>query len=101
MMTRENYKIRSACWHESLCAAQYMGDLKYIHHFGNKPDEIFNLKTDPFETQNVIGSFKEAAQWQKEVQTWYHNLEYLYQKHQDGAGQVAQRMVPNDTAEIH
>jgi lipoteichoic acid synthase len=35
------------------------GDEKYIHHYNNEPDELFDLSEDPSEEQNL------ASEWSK------------------------------------
>ena len=46
--------LRISCFAESRCLARIDGSTKYIHHFGNRSDEIFDLDADPEERTNLI-----------------------------------------------
>lgn len=81
--------LRSACWQERLCATQYMGHLKYIHHFNNRPDEVYNLKSDPYEKNNIISQFSEVQKWKQELTQWYQAIENVHQRHEDTPFQYA------------
>ena len=45
--------IHSACYGEESCLASLQGDLKFIDHEGRRPDELFNLRLDPQEQDNL------------------------------------------------
>lgn len=47
--------VRTTCFATDKCLAEVNGTMKYIHHFGNQPDEYFDLSTDPLERNNLIG----------------------------------------------
>jgi lipoteichoic acid synthase len=47
-------RIRIACWVDDRCMASIHGDEKYIFHFRQRPDEFFDLSTDPEERHNLI-----------------------------------------------
>lgn len=42
-----------SCWSEKGCLASLKGTEKYIYHFGERPDELFDLRTDPQERNNL------------------------------------------------
>ena len=46
--------MRVACQSDNRCLASIEGSTKYVHHFGNRPDEVFDLATDPDERDNRI-----------------------------------------------
>jgi lipoteichoic acid synthase len=46
--------IRLACFVDDRCLASIRGNEKYVFHFGQRPDEFFNLGTDPDERHNLI-----------------------------------------------
>jgi lipoteichoic acid synthase len=46
--------VRIACQSDNRCLAQIDGTTKYVHHFGNRPDEVFDLADDPQEQHNLI-----------------------------------------------
>jgi arylsulfatase A-like enzyme len=41
--------------------AVYKGNMKLIHFFGAKPDELYNIENDPKETTNIIGQNRSIA----------------------------------------
>lgn len=43
-----------SCWYDDQCAGFLHGGHKYIHHFGNRRDEVFDLLADPREQNNLI-----------------------------------------------
>lgn len=46
--------LRLACFVDDRCLAWISGTEKYIFHFGQRPDEFFDLAEDPHETRNVL-----------------------------------------------
>jgi hypothetical protein len=61
-----------SCWNESGCLASLKGTEKYIYHFDDQPDELFDLSKDPVERQNLIGqqSQEEVEQRRRELLEW-------------------------------
>jgi lipoteichoic acid synthase len=47
--------LRFSCITDRKCLASIRGTEKYIHHYGNQPDEIFDLSKDPLEQRNLAG----------------------------------------------
>ncbi len=87
----ETHPVRVACWHESRCVATYHGDLKYIHHFGKAPDQVFNLIKDPLEKNSIAhkisGSQKKT--WKEDALSWYRSMESFYRNYQEHAVSLA------------
>ena len=50
----EERTLMFSCFHENQCLASIKGTEKYIHHYGNRPDELFDLSKDPVEKNNLI-----------------------------------------------
>lgn len=72
--------IRVSCQSDNRCMALIDGTTKYITHFGNRPDEVFDLATDPEERDNLIGEVSAARlkemrsdllHWRSEVRATY------------------------------
>ncbi|WP_166398700.1 LTA synthase family protein [Rubrobacter marinus] len=57
----EDRTVMSSCWNEDGCLASIKGDVKYIHHFGDKPDEVYDLSEDPLEKDNLAEERPEVA----------------------------------------
>ena len=47
--------LRFSCITDRKCLASIRGTEKYVHHYGNQPDEIFDLSKDPLEQRNLAG----------------------------------------------
>lgn len=72
--------VRIACQSDNRCLALIQGTTKYIHHFGNRPDEVFDLAADPEERHNLIGEVDpsrlrelraDLLHWRSEVRAEY------------------------------
>lgn len=69
-----------SCWVRGRCTAVLDGDLKLIHHFGDRRDEVFNVVTDPYERTDLVAttdeewmerSWETAVSWYLDVERWY------------------------------
>ena len=49
-----------SCFHEKACLASIGGSEKYIYHYGNQPDEFFDLSKDPLEQRNLAGTLQDT-----------------------------------------
>ena len=71
--------IHSACYGEESCLASLQGDLKYIDHQGRRPDELFDLKSDPREQNNLAAQQpKLVAERKLEVRAWDEQVRAHY-----------------------
>lgn len=70
----------ATCWERGSCTAVIDGDLKLVHHFGDRRDEVFDLSTDNYETVDLATQSDPA--WMSEMrdvavqryvdtETWY------------------------------
>jgi lipoteichoic acid synthase len=67
------------CWMERECVGSVQQSWKYVHHFGERPDELFDLSNDPLERVNLAARFprkvemrREAAlRWRRDVNAAY------------------------------
>ena len=76
----EDRPLFVSCFFEDTCLASIRGYEKYIHHFGDRPDEIFDLEADPLEKHNLAdelpeeeldGRRDELLAWRSGVQAEY------------------------------
>lgn len=56
ILSSSDEPVRIACYGDDRCLASIRGTKKYIFHFGQRPDEYFDLATDPGETNNLLAS---------------------------------------------
>ena len=73
--------IPSHCWFSQNCMSAYLGGLKYIHHFGNQPDEVFDLNKDPNETQNLKELAGQGDRLELQLMQWRNTVLARYQQH--------------------
>ena len=72
--------VMISCFEEARCLARIEGSLKYIHHYGFRPDEVFDLATDPGETTNLAASTppEALARYRAEALQWRRQVDRLY-----------------------
>jgi hypothetical protein len=64
--------LRFSCITDRKCLASIRGTEKYIHHYGDQPDEIFDLSKDPLEQRNLAGerSIEEINERRENLIAW-------------------------------
>ena len=71
--------LRFSCYHEDSCLASISGDHKYIYHYGNRPEELFDLSEDPLEEDNLANEHpEEVEQRRKDVLAWRSRIDAVY-----------------------
>ena len=55
----EDRTLRFSCISSRKCLASLNGDEKYIYHYDNQPEEVFNLSEDPLEKQNLADEYSQ------------------------------------------
>ena len=71
--------LKASCWNAAGCMASIKGTEKYIYHFGDKPEELFDLSNDPGERNNLAAKNPEKVEqrrqqlleWRSEVHSKY------------------------------
>ncbi|MDQ3911876.1 MAG: sulfatase, partial [Actinomycetota bacterium] len=76
----EDRALMFSCFHERACLASIKGDEKYIYHYGNQPDEVFDLSNDPLEKNNLAESYskEELDKRRKELLNWRSTVNATY-----------------------
>ena len=79
----EDRTLFFSCWFEDQCLASIRGSEKYIHHYGNQPDEVFDLSEEPLEQRNLVSELpkQEMAQRREELLEWRSSMEVTYGGH--------------------
>jgi lipoteichoic acid synthase len=72
--------LKFNCFHEDQCLASIKGNEKYIYHYGNQPEEVFDLSKDPQEQRNLAGeiSEEELAKRRDELLKWHSGVNATY-----------------------
>ena len=73
--------IMAGCWYEDECLASVKGDEKYVYHYGDRPDEVFDLSKDPLEKRNLADERGQEwlAERREEVLRWAARVEAAYE----------------------
>ncbi len=69
-----------SCRPDPTCAASIEGDRKYIYHYGNQPEEFYDLSEDPRERNNIAGQLPpgELERRREELLEWRSRTAALY-----------------------
>jgi lipoteichoic acid synthase len=72
--------LRFSCWFEEACLASIRGTEKYIYHYGDQPEEIFDLSKDPLEEHNLAGEYskEEMAERREALIEWRSSVDAEY-----------------------
>jgi len=78
----EDRTLFFSCFDEYRCLASIQGNEKYIYFFGNKPEEVYDLASDPLEKNNIANqrSTKELRQERLQVLSWYSKVNATYEQ---------------------
>ncbi len=81
----ENRTLMFSCWDEKGCLASLKGTQKYIYHFDDRPDELFDLSKDPTESRNLAGERppEELEQRRRELLEWRAKANSMYGRRAD------------------
>jgi phosphoglycerol transferase MdoB-like AlkP superfamily enzyme len=76
----EDRTLRFSCFHEDQCLASIKGTEKYIYHYGNQPEELFDLSKDSFEKDNLADerSKEEMDKRREDLLKWRSSVNATY-----------------------
>jgi lipoteichoic acid synthase len=76
----EDRRLTFSCWFENSCLASIEGTEKYIYHYGDRPDEVFDLSKDPSEQENLADKHPEEEMdgWRNDLLSWRSGIEAQY-----------------------
>jgi arylsulfatase A-like enzyme len=72
--------LRFSCITERKCLASIKGDEKYIYHYDNQPEEVFNLSEDPLEKHNLADQYskEDLDKRRKDLLSWRSSVDSQY-----------------------
>ena len=76
----ENRTLMFSCISHRECMASINGDEKYIYHYDNQPEEVFNLSEDPLEEHNLADQYskEDLDRRRKELFAWLSRIDAEY-----------------------
>ncbi len=72
--------LRFRCVSPHKCLASIKGNEKYIYHYSNQPEEVFNLSEDPLEKHNLADDFskEELDKRREDLFAWFSRINAQY-----------------------
>jgi lipoteichoic acid synthase len=81
--------LMASCYGNQVCLARLQGSEKFIHHFGRRPDQLFDLEKDPAEREDLAPSRPQRVdQLRGEVLAWDRAVKALYFFYSQGQPRV-------------
>ncbi|CAA9447457.1 MAG: hypothetical protein AVDCRST_MAG37-1975 [uncultured Rubrobacteraceae bacterium] len=75
----EDRTLMFSCFHDKACMASLNGTEKYIYHYGNQPEEFFDLSEDPLEKENLAAERPEEVEKRREeLLEWRSSVNAAY-----------------------
>jgi lipoteichoic acid synthase len=76
----EDRTLYFSCWFEEACLASIEGTEKYIYHYGDRPEEIFDLQRDSPEQHNLAGerATEELDKRREDLLAWRSSVQAEY-----------------------
>ena len=75
----EDRPLMFSCWSAEQCLVSLEGTEKYIYHYDNRPDELFDLSKDPLEQENLAGERQEEVERRRsELLAWRSRIDAIY-----------------------
>ncbi len=73
--------LMASCWYEDECLASVTGDEKYVYHYGDRPEELFDLSEDPLERDSLAGESPDGMldERRRELLRWAAGVEATYE----------------------
>jgi lipoteichoic acid synthase len=86
----EDRVLMASCYQENTCLASIKDDEKYVYHYGNRPDEFFELSRDPEERENVADKHEaEVEARREELLAWGLKVDATYEQQAQGGETTA------------
>jgi lipoteichoic acid synthase len=72
--------LRFSCISSRKCLASIKGNEKYIYHYDNQPEEVFNLSEDPLEEHNLADEYskEELDRRREDLFQWLSRIDAEY-----------------------
>jgi lipoteichoic acid synthase len=76
----EDRTLMFSCISSLKCLASIKGVEKYIYHYDNQPEEVFNLSEDPLEEHNLADEYsnEDLGKWREDLLAWVSSVNSKY-----------------------
>ena len=76
----EDRTLRFSCISRRKCMASIKGNEKYIYHYDNQPEEVFDLSKDPLEEHNLAEEYskEDLDKRRKDLFAWLSRVDAQY-----------------------
>jgi len=76
----EDRTLNFSCITDRKCLASIKGNKKYIYHYGNQPEEVFDLSKDPLEKNNLASEYgtEDLDERRKDLLSWQSSVNAIY-----------------------
>ncbi len=76
----EDRTLMFSCISRRECVASVKGNEKYIYHYDNRPEEVFDLAHDPYEERNLADEYdrEDLEQRRKDIFAWISRIDARY-----------------------
>ncbi len=75
--------LMMSCFEERTCLVRLRDFEKFIYHYGNQSDELFDLSTDPGEQRNLAEErVDQLESWRNELLDWRAGINEMYRSWQ-------------------
>lgn len=75
----EDRPLMFSCWSAEQCLISLEGNEKYIYHYDNRPDELFDISEDPLEQENLASERQEEVERRRsELLAWRSRIDATY-----------------------
>lgn len=89
--------LMSSCYGTQVCLTRLEGNEKFIHHFDRRPDQLFDLATDPDERLDLAPRFPDRIkELRRQVLAWDRAVKALYFFYPKGGITIPQLVSSDD-----
>jgi hypothetical protein len=76
----EDRSLMFTCISRRKCLASIEGNEKYIYHYDNQPEEVYDLSKDPYEEHNLVGEYskEDLDERRKDLFAWLARIDAQY-----------------------
>lgn len=76
----EDRTLMFNCWYNDRCLASIRGTEKYVYHYGERDEQLFDLEKDPLEKTSLPGPREEKEQLRSALFEWRNRVNAMYEK---------------------